>query len=98
MMFAKWCPFCAGFSIVESTLASFDVTHFQISCIQKHVLPYKNVTRACSGSLTPKNIILDTWIIKICHLDQFIMGGSHGHRQELIAAGATSQIDHYDLS
>ena len=64
-----------------------------------------------SDSLIPKNIILDTRIIKISHVDQkiwkkvktFIFGGGHfekiqdGHQQELIAPGTPSEIDHYDL-
>ena len=58
-----------------------------------------------------KNITLDTWIIKISHLDQniwkkvktFIFGGGHfekiqyGRHQELIAPSTPSKIDHYDL-
>ena len=61
--------------------------------------------------LDPKNITLDTWIIKISHVDQniwkkvktFIFGTGHfeeiqdGHHQELIALGTPSKIDHYDL-
>ena len=59
----------------------------------------------------PKNITLDTRIIKISHVDQkiwkkiktFIFGGGHfekiqyGRHQELIAPGTPSKIDHYDL-
>ena len=59
----------------------------------------------------PKNIILDTRIIKISHVDQkirkevktFIFGRrpfwkiQYGRHQELIAPGTPSKIDHYDL-
>ena len=61
--------------------------------------------------LDPKNITLDTRIIKILHVDQkiwkkvktFIFRGGHfekiqdGRHQELIAPGTPSKIDHYDL-
>ena len=61
--------------------------------------------------LEPRNITLDTRIIKISYVDQkiwkkiktFIFGGGHfekiqyGHHQELIAPGTPSKIDHYDL-
>ena len=59
----------------------------------------------------PKNITLDTGIIKRSHVDQkiwkkvktFFFGGGHfekiqyGCHQELIAPGTPSEIDHYDL-
>ena len=61
--------------------------------------------------LDPKNIPLDTRIIKLSHVDQkkwkkvktFIFGGGHlekiqyGRHQKLIAPGTPSKIDHYDL-
>ena len=61
--------------------------------------------------LDPRNITLDTRIIKILHLDQkiwkkiktFIFGAAilkkiqYGRHQELIAPGTPSKIDHYDL-
>ena len=63
-----------------------------------------------SNFFDPKNITLDTRIIKISHVDQkiwkkvktFIFGGGHfekiqyGCHQELIAPGTPSEIDHYD--
>ena len=61
--------------------------------------------------IDPKNITLDTRIIKISHVDQniwkkvktFIFWDGHfekiqyGRHQELIALGTPSKIDHYDL-
>ena len=60
--------------------------------------------------LDPKNITLDTRIIKISHVDQkkwkkvktFIFGGGHFEKnqydrlQDLKAPGTPSKIDHYD--
>ena len=61
--------------------------------------------------IDPRNITLDTRIIKISYVDQkiwkkiktFIFRGGHfekiqyGRHQELIAPGTPSKIDHYDL-
>ena len=86
--------------------------NYTSSCKKYH--PATNIIviwTSYSGSLTPQNIILDTRIIKIFHVEQkiwnkvdsFIFGATilkkiqYGHHEELIAVGTPSKIDHNDL-